>query len=380
MIPARMPPPLDALAQPERKNRMALMVFGIGAVVALHLGLLHLYLWHRPTAVLIFVAPSFLFSGTVYLLWRWVYPYVPGRTFLARLGIQAAVSLVAVGVVSLLTVDVVARLMGAGSLFGVPTGAEAQYVVTPEMRQTAVRIYALLPVVPTALMGLIGYHWFWSRILTLQDRERRLAELAATAQLAALRAQINPHFLFNSLNSIAQLIHADPDKAEECVERLADLFRYVLRRAEKDFVPLADELEMAQAYLDIERARFGDRLRVETRIEPQSLRHLIPNLVLQPLVENAVKHGVSPKRGIGTIRIDATVDDGLLTLAVVDDGLGMAGPALADVYERGVGLRNLRDRLAHLYGPTHLPEIVSAPGAGTQVRLRLPVRPSEAAA
>ncbi len=373
MIRARMTP-LDPLAQSGRKNRMALFVFGTGAAVAFHLGLLHLYLWHKPAALLIFVGPSFLFSGTVYALWRWVFPRLAGRSFLARLGIETAVSLVTIGIVSVITIDVVARLMGAGSLFGTPVGDTSQIVVTPAMRQTAVRIYALLPVVPTALMGLIGYHQFWSRLLVLQDRERRLA------QLAALRAQINPHFLFNSLNSIAQLIHVDPEKAEACVERLADLFRYVLRRAEKDFVPLADELEMAQAYLDIERARFGDRLRVETHIDPSSLRQLIPNFVLQPLVENAVKHGVSLKRGTGTIRIDARVGDGLLTLAVVDDGLGMAPPALAGVYERGVGLRNLRDRLVHLYGPSHLPEIVSVPGEGTQVRLRLPVRPVEAAA
>jgi two-component system LytT family sensor kinase len=229
-------------------------------------------------------------------------------------------------------------------------------------------------------MALIGYHQYWWRILTLQSRERQLAELAATAQLAALRAQINPHFLFNSLNSIAQLIHTDPDKAEACVERLAEIFRYLLRRAAKEFVPLADELQMADAYLEIERARFGDRLRVEKHVDPRSLQHLIPNLILQPLVENAVKHGLSRKIGAGTVRIEARIGGGILTLMVGDDGLGMPGPALASVYERGLGLSNLRDRLARLYGPAHLPEITSAAGAGTQVRLRLPARSVEAAA
>src|SRR5437899_4044942 len=115
------------------------------------------------------------------------------------------------------------------------------------MRQMAARLYAVLPVVPTVLITLIGYHQYWHRVLTLQDRERQLTELAATAQLAALRAQINPHFLFNSLNSIAQLIQTDPDAAEACVERLAEIFRYMLRRAEKEFVPLAEELQMAEA-------------------------------------------------------------------------------------------------------------------------------------
>jgi two-component system LytT family sensor kinase len=241
------------------------------------------------------------------------------------------------------------------------------------MRQMAVRLYALLPIVPTVMITLIGYHQYWDRVLSLQHRERELTELAATAQLAALRAQMNPHFLFNSLNSIAQLIRSDPDKAEACVERLADIFRYILRRAEK-------ELEMTQAYLEIERARFGERLRVETRVDPRSLHQLIPNLILQPLVENAVKHGLSRKRGAGTVTIDAAVTDGCLDLTVGDDGLGMPRPALEGVYERGIGLRNLRDRLARLYGPAHLPEIRSVLGGGTQVHLRLPVHPGEVAA
>jgi two-component system LytT family sensor kinase len=241
-------------------------------------------------------------------------------------------------------------------------------------------LYAIFPILPTALITLIGYHQYWTRVLALQHRERELTELAATAQLAALRAQINPHFLFNSLNSIAQLIRSDPDKAEACVERLAEIFRYILGRAEKEFVPLGEELQMATAYLDIERARFGERLHVETSVDPRSLNQLIPNLILQPLVENAVKHGLSRKLGTGTIRIDAVLDDGCLSLTVGDDGLGMPRPALERVYDRGVGLRNLRDRLERLYGPAHLPEIRSAPGGGTEVRLRLPVKPVGVAA
>lgn len=375
-----MAPTLDTMPAPARKGRMVLLLFGTGAAVGLHLGLLHLFLWRRPAALLIFILPSFIFSGVLYVLWRWVFPRLARRSLLAELALQGVVSTIALTALSLLLIDVISRVLGAPSLFGTPTGPEQHITITPEIRQMGVRMYALLPVVPTVLMGLIGYHQYWSRILSLESRERQLTELAATAQLAALRAQINPHFLFNSLNSIAQLIHADPAKAEACVERLADMFRYVLRRAEKEFVPLAEELEMTQAYLDIERARFGERLQVVTQIDASSLRQLIPNLILQPLVENAVKHGLSLKRGTGTIRIDAEVTDGHLTLAVVDDGLGMPGTTLAAVYERGVGLRNLRDRLARLYGPSHLPEITSTPGQGTRVRLRLPVRPLEAAA
>src|SRR5262249_31348200 len=228
-----------------------------------------------------------------------------------------------------------------------------QLTITPEKRQLFTRLYAIMPIAPTVLIALIGYHQFWNRILKLQHRERELTDMAATAQLAALRAQINPHFLFNSLNSIAQLIHTDPDKAEVCVERLAEIFRYLLNRAEKEFVPLGDELQIAEAYLEIERARFGDRLQVETHIDPRSLKQMIPNLILQPLVENAVKHGLSRKLGRGTVRIDAEINGTLLTLTVLDDGLGMANGALSEVYERGVGLSNLRARLERLYGPAH---------------------------
>jgi len=375
MAPALVPVPL-----PSRSNRMLLLVFGTGAATGLHLGLLHLFLWRRATALLVFLLPSLLYSGVIYILWRWVFPRLRGRTLMRELLAESAVSFLVIGAFSLVLIDAIARLLGVPSLFGTPTGPVVQLTVTPEIRQAGVRMYALLPIVPTVLMALIGYHQYWSRVLSLQHRERQLTELAATAQLAALRAQINPHFLFNSLNSIAQLIHSDPDAAETCVERLADMFRYILRRAEKEFVPLAEELEMTEAYLAIERARFGDRLQVETQIDPRSLHEQIPNLILQPLVENAIKHGLSHKLGGGRVRIAASVGDGLLELTVGDDGVGMPGPTLAAVYERGVGLRNLRDRLAHLYGPAHLPEITSTPGGGTRVRLRLPVRPVEAAA
>jgi len=375
-----MPPALDPMPQPRRTDRMLLLVFGTGTAIGLQLGFLHVFLWRTWTAPIAFLVPSLGYSAVVYALWRWIFPRLGARTLLAEITLQALVSLVTFAVLSALTTELIATLRGAPSLFGAPGGVDKHLTATPEQQQMLVRLYAFAPVIPTVLLALIGYHQYWHRVLGLRHREQELVELAATAQLAALRAQINPHFLFNSLNSIAQLIRADPDRAEACVERLAEMFRYVLRYGEKDFVPLAEELEMARAYLDIERARFGDRLRVETHVDPPSLQHLIPNLILQPLVENAVRHGLSRKRGGGTVRIDASLADGCLELSVGDDGLGMPDTALERVYEHGIGLRNLRDRLARLYGPAHLPEITSAPGSGTRVRLRLPLRPAEAAA
>ncbi len=354
---------------------MLLLVSATGMATGLHLGLLHFLLWRSWTAPVTFVLASLVFSFVTYGLWRWVFPRLGGRTFAGQLVRQGSVTALVFATVSIVVVGVSTWLIGGPvGLFGPPGGTDLHVTITPAMRQHVIRLYALLPIIPVGLMSLIGYHLVWRQVQALQTRERELTELAATAQLAALRAQINPHFLFNSLNSIAQLIRADPDKAEACVERLAEIFRYILHRSEQEFVPLAEELQMMRAYLDIERARFDDRLRVETRVDPRSLGQMIPNLILQPLVENAIKHGLSRKLAGGTVSIDAAVDGELLTLTVGDDGLGMTEPTLDQVWDRGIGLRNLRDRLERLYGPAHLPEIESTPGRGTVVRLRLPMQ------
>jgi len=352
---------------------MMLLVFGTGAAIGLHVGLLHFIVWRSPWWLAILVASSLLFSGVTYGLWRWVFPHLHARSLPVSIALQAAVSCVAFAGVALIVGEVLFTLR---PLFGLGAGHELHLTITPRIRQ----MFVLVPVVPVLLLTLLGYHQYWWRILALQSQQRELAELAATAQLAALRAQINPHFLFNSLNSIAQLVRTDPDRAEACVEGLAEMLRYVLRRGDRELVPLAEELEMTRSYLEIERARFGERLRVDVRVGGEALSHPIPTLVLQPLVENAIKHGLSPKLGSGTVHIDAEAADGVLLLTVRDDGLGMPDAMLARVYERGIGLRNLRDRLARLYGTACLPEISSTPGAGTRVRLRLPARPVEAAA
>jgi signal transduction histidine kinase len=365
--------PKDLLSPPPvQRNRMLLLVLGTGAAVGLHLGLLHLYMWRSLKGPAIFLGGALCFSAVTYMLWRWAFPRLPGKSLASQVAAEVACSFVAYGAISIAVVSVSAYVLGAPGLFGIPMGPEEHITITPAVRQTGVRVYALLPILPSAIATIVTYHLVWRRMETLQTRARELGELAATAQLAALRAQINPHFLFNSLNSIAQLIHVDPTKAEACVERLAEIFRYLLNRAEQDFVPLAEELQMTNAYLEIERARFDERLRVETVVDPDALRRLIPNLLLQPLVENAVKHGLSRKVGPGTLRIAARLDGDVLTLVVGDDGLGMSSTVLAHVYERGVGLRNLRARLERLYGPAHLPEITSTPGGGTRVELRLP--------
>jgi signal transduction histidine kinase len=354
------------------RTRTMMLVFGMGAATGLHLGLMHLVLWRSWAALLTFFVGSLIYSACTYVLWRYILPWLPGPHGSKRLALEVLVTLATFALLSLAVVAGGAMALGVGGVLSHPAGPQMTVTITPESRQRIAYLYTVVPVLPTTIITLIAYHLVVRRMQALQTRARELTELAATAQLAALRAQLNPHFLFNSLNSIAQLIHADPDKAEVCVERLAELLRYVLRRAEKDFVPLAEELDVTGAYLDIERARFDERLRVETDVDQASLAMLVPNFILQPLVENAVKHGLARKVGPGRVRIEARMAQGGLLLSVHDDGVGMSDTTLGQIYERGVGLRNLRDRLERLYGPAHAPAIVSRLGQGTRVEIRLP--------
>ena len=232
-------------------------------------------------------------------------------------------------------------------------------------------LYFVVPIVPVVLITVIGFNQSWWQIFLLEKRESQARELASLAQLEALRARINPHFLFNSLNSIAQLISTDPERAEACVERLAEIFRYLLQTDNRSFVTLRDELEIADAYLDIERARFGDRLAVDFLVEDGALHRTVPTLILQPLIENAVRHGVSQKIGGGTVSIEAAIDGGDLRVVVRDTGVGMPDGVQAAL-SAGVGLRNVHDRLVHLYGEQYAPLIDSHPGEGTSIVVRVP--------
>ena len=203
-------------------------------------------------------------------------------------------------------------------------------------------------------------------------REREMGRLATEAELRALRAQINPHFLFNALTTIGYLIQTAPLRALQTLLRLTSLLRGVLR-SEGEFTTLGRELEVIEAYLDIERARFEQRLRVTIDVAPR-LRHVrLPPLVLQPIVENAVKHGVAPRAAGGDIRVAAAVRDGYLSIHVHDSGAGATADALRRGREQGVGLRNVERRLQGQYGSAASLTIDSAPGAGTVVEVRIPV-------
>lgn len=209
-----------------------------------------------------------------------------------------------------------------------------------------------------------------------------LAELDASrtllmeAEVRALRAQISPHFIYNSLNAIASFINTDPERARELVVEFADFTRYSFRR-HGDFTTLAEELRCIDRYLLLERARFGDRVQVSLRIAPEVLSTVIPFLSLQPLVENAVRHGLEAKEGAGHITITANDSGAFAEVTIEDDGVGMDPAQLQSMlagHHDGdhVGLRNVDARLRQVYGDQHGLVIETAPGEGTLITMRVP--------
>lgn len=191
-----------------------------------------------------------------------------------------------------------------------------------------------------------------------QEQEKKEQELmlhASRSELKALRAQINPHFLFNALNAIAGLIHKDPSRAEETVEELAEVFRYTLKRSEKEWVRLEDELDFVRSYLEVEQARFGERLVVRLEIDEEVKQDTVPTMMVQTLVENAIKHGVASVRGTGIVEIRARRRTGFTRIEVLDNGPGFRSEdALGEEQKNrsGYGLRNLLQRLNAQYGPS----------------------------
>ncbi len=225
-------------------------------------------------------------------------------------------------------------------------------------------------------MGIImARHYYRTAVLRAAQVERIRGELAR-AELRALRAQVHPHFLFNTLNSIAALIGENPPAAEDLVTRLGDVFRYSLTSAKHDHVRFADELEFVRNCLAIEQARFGGRLRLEEVIAPDLDGILVPPLLLQPLVENAVRYAVSTREEGGRVRIEAARDGDRLRITVADDGPGFT-PGTAPG-GHGVGLESVRERL-RFAGGVHALEIDSRPGHGARVTVVLPCGPAGAA-
>jgi signal transduction histidine kinase len=248
-------------------------------------------------------------------------------------------------------------LIACGYLFGFEVAPTPSWLLL-------IGIMMVFPILHGAEMAVDYY-----RQLREKERvEQELRTLAAQAELKALKAQINPHFFFNALNTIAALIHTDPALAEASVERLAQMFRYILVGSERRQVPLEEELVFVDDYLEIEQARFGERLRVTREIDSRALSIPIPSLILQPLVENAVKHGQGNDGRIALdIRVEST-DKGV-SITIADRGPGMPeGYWIGD--GPGHGLRNVDERLRKMYGRGL--EVGESEPRGTMVTIRIP--------
>ena len=201
----------------------------------------------------------------------------------------------------------------------------------------------------------------------LQEQEK----LLLAAKLEALANQINPHFLFNTLASISSLIRTQPETARMLVMKLSGLLRRLLRSTDH-FVTLREELDAIDEYLHIEVIRFGPQLKVDKQVHDDTLDVIVPSLILQPLVENSIKHGLSPKVGGGRITIKCALRDGHAVIEVVDDGLGMTEDRLAHALGGGIGLSNVNERLRTIYGAHYQLKMKSVPGAGTSVSIEIP--------
>ncbi|MGA2434792.1 MAG: histidine kinase [Bryobacteraceae bacterium] len=201
----------------------------------------------------------------------------------------------------------------------------------------------------------------------LEEQQRLLLE----ARMDALSRQINPHFLFNTLNSVSALIRTNPQQARAVVYKLSNILRRLLRKHD-NFSALSEELDFIDDYLSIEMIRFGDKLRFEKEVDPASLDRLVPSMLLQPLIENCVKHGLSSKVDGGMVRFRSSLREGRLLLLVEDDGVGIPETKLATMRERGVGVSNVNERLKVLFGADYRIRIESKPGQGTRVEIEIP--------
>lgn len=232
-----------------------------------------------------------------------------------------------------------------------------------------------------------------------REGELKASELRAQlaqAQLQALKMQLHPHFLFNTLNAISELVYKDREAAEQMITQLSDMLRLSLDKVGVQEVSLEQELDFLRKYLEIEQTRFQERLKVEMRIDPSALDASVPNMILQPIVENAVRHGIAPRATGGRIEICARREDGFLRLDVSDDGYGLSPQASVgaeavgvraavgetsdaevsdiDTSKGGLGLWNTRERLRRMYGASHRFELRSQPGLGLTVSLEIPFR------
>jgi two-component system, LytTR family, sensor kinase len=230
--------------------------------------------------------------------------------------------------------------------------------------------YTLLVVLSSVMCVAMAIKiWNNTRIeMNLEQNQQLLLK----SRMDALTSQINPHFLFNTLNTVSSLIRFDPDMARGVVLKLSNILRRLLRKTET-FVPLRDELEFIDDYLDIEVIRFGrDKLQIFKEVDQETLDTFVPSMLLQPIVENSIKHGLAPRLEGGQIHIRTHHRDGRLSIEVADNGMGISAERLAEVYGGGIGISNVHERLRLLYGDQFKMDIRSEEGQGTQIHIEIP--------
>ena len=223
---------------------------------------------------------------------------------------------------------------------------------------------------------LINYSFdYYRRFQEGEVKASRLEAQLAQAELQALKMQLQPHFLFNTLHSISALLHKDVNAADTMIARLGDFLRLTLENAGTQEVSLQEEIEFLRCYLEIEKMRFRDRLTVHINIEPDVFAARVPNLILQPIVENAIRHGIAPRSKPGRIEIYARRQDTLLQVQVTDDGPGLpVNGNSKGILKEGVGLANTQARLQQIYGKSHRLDLSNAPLGGLTVTLEIPFK------
>lgn len=252
-----------------------------------------------------------------------------------------------------------------GAVLPLVTGLSIRVSAARELHPNLLTYWVIVGVI----LGATYYAKYRERELRASQLQARLAQ----AELQVLKMQLHPHFLFNTLHAISTLMHRDAEAADRMLTRLSDLLRLTLETGGMQEVPLKQELEFLERYVEIEKARFGDRLRVALEIQPDTLDARVPYLILQPLVENAIRHGIAPRSAPGRIEVRAELSGGRLWLEVRDDGSGLPenGRGAAN---GGIGLANTRARLEQLYGAAHRFEFRNAAEGGLVVALSFPFR------
>ncbi len=311
-----------------------------------------------------------LLSSTIWAALTPLVVSIARRSMPTRVPWLAAVSRLATAAVVFPIAHCVVYQLAYPLLMGFPLVVSTQLAALPQL------LPLFFPTHFLTFCAIVGATWIFCYSSLSRERELKASQTKtrlASARLEALKMQLHPHFLFNTLNSILPLVFRDREAASRTVVRLADLLRLSLQNEGSDLITLKKELELLQVYLEIQQTRFQDRLTVRLDVEPGLADVLVPNLILQPLVENAIKHGISARPGSGRVEVRAwRIDSGRLGLRVSDDGPGPSKTGRRHGGE-GVGLRNTQDRLELLYAGSHTVKFGAAPGRGFEVFLSFPV-------